>query len=137
MGRLVVFFQLLFGLRRHDFRAARTWIQTMYPGHSRPARLLHFTGWAMDLMWRKVYRTRTWAAFHRPVSRTPIWLEHGNPFENHPFRDKPDAALPREARVVVIGAGLAGSAVAYHWSKLGGAGMVLIEAGEVAGGAAG
>lgn len=32
--RLRVFRGLLFGLRRHDFRAAATWINTMYPSGS-------------------------------------------------------------------------------------------------------
>jgi gamma-glutamylputrescine oxidase len=137
MARLAIFLRLLFGLRRHDFRAARNWIQTMYPGHRLHVRLLRFLSWVLELMWTRFYATRAWASFARPVSRTPIWLARGNPFENHPFRDRPDAALPAEATAVVIGAGLAGSAVAYHWSKLASGTMVVIEAGEVAGGAAG
>lgn len=137
MARLALFFQLLFGLRRHDFRAARTWIQTMYPGQALPVRVLRFLRWAMELMWVRVYRTRAWAGFSRPVSRTPIWLAGGNPFENHPFRDNPHAALPAAVPVAVIGAGLIGGALAYHWSKLGNGQMLVIEAREVAGGAAG
>jgi glycine/D-amino acid oxidase-like deaminating enzyme len=137
MGRLIVFFQLLFGLRRHDFRAARTWIQAMYTEQALPVRIIRFMSWALELMWIRVYRTRRWATFARPVSRVPIWLVHGNPFENYPFRDRPDAALPEQTSVVVIGAGLIGGALAYHWSKLGAGVMTVVEACEVAGGAAG
>jgi len=50
---------------------------------------------------------------------------------------RPHSRLPPEAEVVVIGAGLIGGALAYHWSKLGNASMVVIEADDVASGAAG
>src|SRR5205823_12979943 len=96
-----------------------------------------FTIWALDLMLVRIYRTRQWATFASPVSRTPIWLASGNPLENYPFRDAPHSTLPPEAEVVVIGAGLIGGALAYHWSKLGNASMVVIEAYDVADGAAG
>src|SRR5439155_21361777 len=47
------------------------------------------------------------------------------------------SSLPQEAEVVVIGAGLIAGALAYHWSNLGKLSMVVIEAHEVASGAAG
>src|SRR6267142_1852512 len=136
MARLAVFFQLLFGLRKHDFRAAQNWIRTMYPDHGLLVRLGRFGVWALDLMLVRIHHTRQWATFAAPVSRTPIWLAAGNPLENYPFRDAPDSSLPQEAEVMVIGAGLIGGALAYHWSKLGNASMVVIEAHDVASGAA-
>jgi glycine/D-amino acid oxidase-like deaminating enzyme len=136
-SRAGIFVRLLLGLRKHDLRAARNWISTMYPGEGLLSRLVHFCAWALDLVVVRIYRSRQWATFASPVSHTPIWLAAGNPFDNFPFRQAPDSRLPDEAEVVVIGAGLIGGALAYHWSKLGSAPMVVIEANEVASGAAG
>jgi sarcosine oxidase subunit beta len=137
MKRLAVAIGLLVRLRRHDFRAARSWINAMYPGRPLPRRLHLFFGWAMRMLWVAIPETRRWASFAKPVSKTPIWLAEGNPFDNHPFKNEPLARLPQEAEVVVIGCGLIGSAVAYHWSKLGTGRLVVLERNGVASGSAG
>jgi sarcosine oxidase subunit beta len=137
MKRLAVAIGLLVRLRRHDFRAARNWINTMYPGRPLPRRLHLFFGWARRMLWVAIPATRRWASFAKPVSKTPIWLAEGNPFDNHPFKTEPLARLPQEAEVAVIGCGLIGSAVAYHWSKLGTGRLVVLEGNGVASGAAG
>ena len=119
MSRLVESLRILAGLRRHDFRAARTWIATMYPKKGLLRRLLLFFGWALDIMWRKIPDALEWAKFEKPVSRTSVWLAEGDPFENHPWATNPGVGLPPEAEVVVIGAGFIGSAVAYDGPSMG------------------
>jgi hypothetical protein len=94
-------FGLLCGLRRHDFRAARTWINTMYPESSLPGRDLRFVFWSLGQLWRRIPDTLAMTTFAAPVSRTPFWLAQGNPLENHPWREHPDARLPARSQEVV------------------------------------
>lgn len=139
--RLRTIGRLLTGLRRHDVRAAKTWLNTMYPGASRLARYRHFIGWALDQLWRQLPAAMKVSTFAKPVSRTPYWLAEGNPWENHPWRDQPNATLPSRADVVVIGAGFTGGSLAYHWSKHAPIGakpsMVVLDMGDVASGSSG
>ena len=110
--RLQTCFGLLCGLRRHDLRAARTWINTMYPESSLPGRYLKFVFWSLGQMWRHIPDTLAMTTFAAPVSRTPFWLTHANPLENHPWREHPDSRLPVRSHVVVIGAGFTGGSLA-------------------------
>ncbi len=136
--RLRTVLELVLGLRRHDIRAARTFMASFFPGRNPLARLISFMRWALDLMWRQIPATNAWASFASPVSRTPIWLRDKDPFENHPFDTRPSACLPEQVEVVVIGAGMAGSAAAYHWAKNAAAGqMLVLEMNGVASGSAG
>lgn len=96
-----------------------------------------FFRWVMDLMWRQIPETTSWATFAKPVSRTPVWLKEPDPFDNHPFSTDSNARLPERVEVVVIGAGMVGSAAAYHWSKLAHASMLVLEKDGVASGSAG
>ena len=137
LTRIQTVFELIAGLRRHDFRAARTWINTFYPGRAWPVRLLLFLQWALHAIWVEIPETARWATLAKPLSRTPIWLADGDPFDNHPFSKEPAARLPEQVEVVVIGAGMVGAAAAYHWSKLGTAPLVVIEMNGVASGSAG
>jgi glycine/D-amino acid oxidase-like deaminating enzyme len=137
MHRLRIALGALAGLRRHDFRAARTWVKTMHQGGSLPARLLRFCGWALRMLFVAIPDSRRWARFAQPVSRTPVWLARGDPFDDYPFRDHPDAALPERVSAVVIGAGMIGAAAAYHWSKLAREPLLVIEMNGVASGSAG
>ena len=140
LDRFGVCLSLLTGLRRHDFRAARTWIRMMYAGsHSLPVAVVKFIGWALGQMLGEIptaMRDTTWAP---KVSKTPFWLAQGNPLENHPWRSNPDAGLPESAHVVVIGAGFTGGSLAYHWSKNAPAEskMVVLEMGDAADGSSG
>ena len=93
--RLRVFLGLLCGLRKHDFRAAATWIDTMYPGVPPVARFFKFVRWSLWQMWCEIPDALCTATFARTVSRTPIWLTDGNPLENHPWATNPDASLPK------------------------------------------
>jgi hypothetical protein len=131
--RLVRFLTLLCGMRRHEFRAARTWIQTMYPGVALGRRLLGFFSWSLQTMWRTIPDAAQLVRFASPISRTPVWLRDPNPLGNHPWKDDPQTQLPHEVEVVVIGAGFA-----YHWSKhSAGKKMVVLEMKDPASGAGG
>ena len=80
----------------------------------------------------------TTASFASRVSRTSVWLSSDNPVANVPWSHTPGAEIPREAEVVVIGAGFTGAACAYHWSKQTAAGnMVVLEMNEASSGASG
>ncbi|MBM3728242.1 MAG: FAD-binding oxidoreductase [Acidobacteria bacterium] len=141
-SRVSTSLDLLRHLRVHDFRAARTFLASFYPGRSLPARVFLFAQWLFGMLWKHLPETSRWASIEHPVSRTPIWLAGADPFENHPFARDPAAKLPAEVEVAVIGAGMAGSAAAYHWSRLAATGtpagtMAVIEMNSVAGGAAG
>lgn len=137
MNRIFIFFKLNFGMRRHEFRAARTWINTMYPGRLLIQKLLLFLCWSIKSMWRTIPDALTWVQFNNPVSRTPVWLRDKNPLENHPWEGNPNVKLPDKAQVVVIGAGFAGAGAAYHWSKHGDSRMVILEMNEAASGSGG
>ncbi len=76
-------------------------------------------------------------AFARPVAKESYWLAAENPLADHPWSTRPDAKLPEQVDVVVIGAGFTGAACAYHWSKHGRGTMAVLEMGEVASGASG
>ncbi len=139
--RLRVFLRLLCGLRKHDFRAAATWINTMYPGVSPVGRLIKFLRWSLWQMWCEIPDALCTAKFAPIVSRTPIWLAAGNPLENHPWGSRPDAALPKRVHIVVIGAGFTGGALAYHWSRRAASNpdltMTVLDMGEAASGSSG
>lgn len=124
-------------MRRHDFRAARTWIENFNPGRSLPVRLVLFVKWVLTLLWLRMPETAAWATIARPISRTPVWLTDQDPFDNHPFSTDPNARLPEEVETVVIGAGLVGAAAAYHWSKHGDKPLLVVEMNGVASGSAG
>ncbi|MBI3862855.1 MAG: FAD-binding oxidoreductase [Planctomycetia bacterium] len=132
---------LLCGLRKHDFRAAATWINTMYPGVSPVARIFKFLHWALRQMWCEIPNSLCATTFAPHVSKTPIWLADGNPLENHPWAAAPQASLPQRVHTVVIGAGFTGGALAYHWSRRAtaepGMQMAVLEMGEAASGSSG
>jgi glycine/D-amino acid oxidase-like deaminating enzyme len=139
--RLRVFLGLLLGLRQHDFRAAATWINTMYPGLPPVARFFKFVRWSLRQMWCEIPDALCTTTFARAVSKTPIWLADGNPLENHPWTNGPEASMPPRAHVVVIGAGFTGGALAYHWSRRAAVNhdmkMAVVEMGEAASGSSG
>jgi len=137
MRRGIEFLSVLFRMRHHEFRAARTWISRMYAGRRLPVRLVLFAGWALKTMWKTIPDALAWVEFDTPPSPTSVWLRDKNPLENHPWNDDPDATLPSEAHVVVIGAGFVGAGTAYHWSKHGRGKMVVLEMNEAASGSGG
>src|SRR5678809_1328355 len=52
-----------------------------------------------------------------------------------PFPDSGSAGtLPAESKVVIVGGGVIGTSVAYHLTKLGWKGVVLLEQGQLGGG---
>jgi len=137
--RIRVAIGILLGLRRHDFRAARTFMNIQWPNVPWYARLAKFLVWSWRQMWCDIPDVMRDTSFSHPVSSVPIWLAAGNPLANHPWRDNPNTALPAAADAVVIGCGLAGSAMAYHWSHnaVPGQRMVVLEMDDVASGSAG
>jgi glycine/D-amino acid oxidase-like deaminating enzyme len=109
--------RLIAGLRRHDLRAAGTFVASMAPAAGWLARRAYFVQWATRQTFGVIPNALVEVSFVRPVSRVPVWLAEDNPFANHPWQAQPHAELPPAADVVVIGAGFTGAACAYHWSK--------------------
>ncbi len=117
LKRLRVGLGLLFCLRRHDFRAAGTFMSTFYGGRVLPVRVLRMWGWALGQMFGEIPRALASVTFDKEVSRTPIWLAEGNRLANHPWEKDPQTELPESVDAVIIGAGMTGAGCAYHWSK--------------------
>jgi glycine/D-amino acid oxidase-like deaminating enzyme len=116
---------LVAGLRRHDFRAAGTFMRMEFGSCPLPTRVLKFAGWTLRQMLFVIPSVLKHVSFASPVSRTPLWLAEGNPLANHPWSDQPLAALPDEVDTVVIGAGMTGASLAYHWGKRAGASRMM------------
>jgi len=108
---------LLAGLRRHDFRAARTLAHMEFGGHSFVGRWGRFAGWALRPMFVTIPEAMQTAKFAGPVSRVAFWLVDENPWRNQPWENDPGARLPEQAEIVVIGAGWAGGALACSTPK--------------------
>lgn len=115
--RLRVAGDLLLGLRRHDLRAGRSFMNLAYGKNRLPLRVLRMCGWALSQMFSTIPAALTSVTFADRVSRTPIWLAEGNPLANHPWESDPQTRLPETVDTVVIGAGMTGASCAYHWSK--------------------
>ena len=79
----------------------------------------------------------TTVSFDRKVSRTPLWLLTKNPLANYPWSSHPEANLPDECEVVVIGAGFTGAGCAYFWSKQKAKSMAVLEMDDPASGSSG
>src|SRR5437879_2652943 len=91
LKRLKVALDLLLGLRRHDFRAARTFLNAMYPGLPWPVRVVRFIGWCLRNGFVDIPKGLEDVSWEKPVSKVPIWLAEGNPLENYPFSKNPQA----------------------------------------------
>ena len=130
---------LLAGLRRHDFRTARTFVDSKFPGQPWIVRWSRFLFWSLQQMFRDIPDGTQEATFARPVSLTPIWLADGNPWAHHPWSADAEVSLPENADTVVIGAGFTGGALAYHGSKNAPADreMVMLEMDDPASGSSG
>lgn len=137
--RILVFVRLLLSLRRHDFRAARTFMKMTFPKDGPFMRVVKFTGWALRQMWCHIPDAMRTNQFAEEVSKVPFWLKDGNPLANHPWTSRPDAELPDNADTVVIGCGLGGCAAAYHWGRNAPADrkLVVLDLGDPASGSAG
>lgn len=130
---------MVLGLRTHDFRAAKTWINTMYPGVGLTGRLCRFVCWSIRQMLVEIPESIEYASWQKPVKKKASWLEDPNPHEDHPWRNAPDAKLPESCHVAVIGAGFTGAGAAYHWSKIAenDRKMVILEMEDAASGSSG
>ena len=137
--RVRVFLRLLFSVRRHDFRAARTFMAMQFPNDRSLKRVLKFIAWALQQMWCTIPDAMRHTRFADGVSKVPMWLSDGNPLANSPWADNPEATLPEKADTIVIGCGLAGCAVAYHWGQKANADrkLVAIDMSDAASGSAG
>ncbi len=109
----------------------------MYPGSPLATRLGRFAGGAHETTWREIPDSAEFIEIGESVSSTPIWLTDPNPFQNHPFAENFETALPERVEVVVIGAVLVGAAAAYHWSQEGREPLILLERNDPATGSAG
>ena len=109
--------QLLCELRKPDFQAAGLYVKKRYADSGFLAAWCRFFVWALHQIWVVIPRAMQHLTVAPNVSRTPMWLTDSNPLENHPWANQPDAMLPDEADVVVIGAGFTGGATTYHWSQ--------------------
>ena len=137
--RLHVATVLLAGLRRHDLRAARTFVNSKFTGRSAFVRWSRFLVWTLRQMFSIIPDALQGVDFKRPVSPTPIWLADGNRWGNYPWVSSSDVELPKQVDTVVIGAGFTGGAFAYHWSKKAPADRTLavLDMGDPAGGSSG
>jgi glycine/D-amino acid oxidase-like deaminating enzyme len=109
----------------------------MFPYDGFLIRWARFVAWATHQVFCIIPDALTTVSFANPVSRTPIWLAEGNPFANYPWSSQPEAKLPEEVQVAVIGAGFTGAACAYHWAKYGTDTMVILEMNDPASAASG
>ena len=109
----------------------------MYPDSTLLTRLGRFAGWAHTTTWSEIPDSAEFIEIGKSVSKTPVWLTDPNPFENHPFAENPETALPERVEVAVIGAGLVGAATAYHWSQEGRESLIVLERLDPAAGSAG
>ena len=137
--RLRVFFGLLFGLRKPDFRAAGTYTNRRFSGRHFLVKWCGFTVWALRQMYSVIPETMQHLKITKTVSLTPIWLVDDNPLANHPWQTEPNAQLASGADTIVIGAGFTGGALAYHWSKKAPAdrSLVVLEMGDPSSGSSG
>ena len=117
LSRIGFVVELLIGLRKQDFQAAGHFVQLNWKDDPLPLRWLKFTGWALYQVWVNMPLGLHCLDIRGRVSRTPMWLEDENPWEEHPWRTDGAARFPSRADVVVIGAGFTGSAAAYHWMR--------------------
>ena len=95
--RLKVMLGLICGLRRHDFRAARSFANMQFSERSSLVKFGKFLAWALRQMWCEIPETIRSSSFEKPISRVPIWLADGNPWANYPWNDNPQgpASWPR------------------------------------------
>ena len=136
-GRIAVAWKLIIGLRGQELQSVGSWIERNYAESGRVVGFLRFVGWAVKSMLVDIPNALVGVTFAKPMSKVSYWLAADNPVKNHPWASQPNARLPEECEVVVIGAGFTGAACAYHWSKRGGGPMVVLEMNEAASGASG
>lgn len=135
--RLAVGLGLIASLRKHDFFASVSFMNRDQLSTTHLGRFLKFMGWVMHQMFSEIPNALTTVFFSTTVSRTSVWLAAKNPLSYHPWATHPNAQLPSEVEVAVIGAGFTGAACAYHWSKQKGGLMVVLEMNEASSGASG
>lgn len=135
--RLRIASGLIFGLRPHDFRAAVTFMRKTFSKDIYPVQLYRFFLWSLRQVFIVIPEAMTTVSFDRKVSRTPFWLLTENPLANYPWSSQPEANLPDECEVVVIGAGFTGAGCAYFWSKQKAKAMAVLEMDDPASGASG
>ena len=112
-------------------------MRKMFSGDGFFTRLYKFLHWTARQVFIIIPEAMTTVSFGREISRTPIWLIEENPLADIPWSKQPQAILPDESEVVVIGAGFTGAGCAYFWSKHDARPMVILEMDDPASGASG
>ncbi|MFO1150401.1 MAG: FAD-dependent oxidoreductase [Alsobacter sp.] len=138
MARLTTAAGLLAGLRWHDLRAAKTMVKSLYGTSPKPSALPAFAAWTARQLLDAMPRGLRVVTFPAAIDRTPFWLTLENPLANHPWKQGAEE-LPSTADTVVIGAGMTGGSLAYHWSKAAPPhrSLVVLEMNDPASGASG
>ena len=94
LSRVAFVIELLIALRKQDLQAAGHFMKLKWGEDAWPMRCLKFAGWALFQAWINMPRALHCLNITGRVSRTPMWLEDENPWEEHPWAGDESATFP-------------------------------------------